>query len=214
MRRTNIQKSGIFYPSWILVLAVCLPAVTLSAQNNNNKSNKDNQPKVNINVHRKYDKNGNEVGYDSTYTWSWSSNGMPSDSTMRSMEKNFGMNFSFNFPDDEMFGPGFFGNDSIMGQGGMNDSLLSKNFGNIPFGQFGPSNGQSLEQYFQNLDKHLQQLFGDEFNGENDFFKDFPDHFQQKPLIPGVKNDSIPPQKQQNNYRHHTETDNYNSIKM
>jgi hypothetical protein len=207
MRHANFKKSGKFHLSMMMVLAVCLPAVTLSAQNNNKKN--DNQPKVNINVHRKYDKKGNEVGYDSTYTWSWSSNGsMPSDSMMRSMEKNFGMNFSSGFPNEEMFGPGFFGNDSLMGQGEPNDSLMSRSFGG-----FGPMAGQSMDKYFRNMDKHLQQIFGDEFNGENDFFKDFQDHLQQKPLIPGVKNDSIPAQKQQNNYKHHPKADNYNIIK-
>lgn len=40
--------------------------------------NTENQPKVNINVNKQFDENGNIVRYDSTYSWSWSN-----------MEENF-----------------------------------------------------------------------------------------------------------------------------
>jgi len=53
----------------ILFLSLILISITLKAQENTAK-----KPDVNIKVNREFDKNGNVLKYDSTYTWSWSGN--------------------------------------------------------------------------------------------------------------------------------------------
>ncbi len=63
-------------------------------------------PKVHIEVHRKCDKNGNIVEYDSSYYYSWSSEGnsMINDSAGKEFERYFGF---FNFPDNDFFADSF-----------------------------------------------------------------------------------------------------------
>jgi hypothetical protein len=64
-----------------------------------NRDSISNQPRVDIHVKKQKDQNGNIIGYDSTYTSTWSNNGeMPEniDSIFRSMQKHFSGNFSFN----------------------------------------------------------------------------------------------------------------------
>ncbi len=58
-----------------------------------------NQPKVTSKVNKRYDKNGNLIGYDSTYTWSYSSKSVKpgrhvdADSVWDSFKRQFNMGF-------------------------------------------------------------------------------------------------------------------------
>ncbi len=59
----------------LLFVLVMLTAglTTVSAQNLIDTTQMDgNKPKIRIKVNKIYDENGNVVGYDSTYAWSWS----------------------------------------------------------------------------------------------------------------------------------------------
>ena len=60
----------------------------------------DNKPKVEIDVKKQYDENGNITGYDSSYSWTWQGYQIHPgdlDSIFSRLNKNFDK-FSFHFP--------------------------------------------------------------------------------------------------------------------
>ncbi len=73
------------------------------------------QPKVDIKVNKKYDEDGNLIGYDSTYTWSYST--IQGDSTFINADtvySEFSPLFNQQFPEfDNSFKRGFFDMDSL-----------------------------------------------------------------------------------------------------
>ncbi len=73
------------------------------------------KPKVDIKVNKKYDEEGNLIGYDSTYTWSYST--IHGDSTFvnaDSVYSEFSPLFNRQFPGfDNSFKNGFFDMDSL-----------------------------------------------------------------------------------------------------
>ena len=73
------------------------------------------KPKVDIKVNKKFDEDGNLIGYDSTYTWSYSS--IQGDSAFvnaDSVYSEFSPLFKQQFPDiGNSFKNGFFGMDSL-----------------------------------------------------------------------------------------------------
>jgi hypothetical protein len=123
----NVNKFGIHSISGVFigfVTALMVITVNIRAQEElkgNKLQDSIKGPKVDIQVNKKTDKNGNITQYDSTYTWSWNSNGrLPArvDSVMRSMQEQ--LHFGFNRDLSARLY-----NDSLM----FNDSaFLSKNF--------------------------------------------------------------------------------------
>jgi len=84
----------------ILLLVVLFSANIIYAQNNNQSN-----PKVDIKVTKKTDKNGNIVSYDSTYVKTWTSSNVSSvemDSLMREFNSQFG---SIDLNDNDFFQP-------------------------------------------------------------------------------------------------------------
>ena len=82
MRSKSVLLRTIFY--FQLMLALMLLALgiitTANAQDLNGSNNIHSpQPKVNIQVHKEKDANGNLVRYDSVYTWSYSNGTIPAD---------------------------------------------------------------------------------------------------------------------------------------
>ena len=64
-----------------------------------NSSPESKQPKVSIDVKRETDERGNVIRYDSTYTWSYSSDGTQSDVSVDSVMAAFRKQFDSAFPD-------------------------------------------------------------------------------------------------------------------
>jgi hypothetical protein len=127
-------------------LIVALTSITLACQNNRqadpetkNRSTalRDslNKPKVNIQVNKHYDDNGNVVGFDSTYTSFYSNvegDTLKMDSLMRSFDSHFdiGKTSFFNkgidslFFNDSLRYPDFFHNDFFLKRYELNDSYF------------------------------------------------------------------------------------------
>ena len=117
----------------IIAAMVSLLTVSCNGQTRNadKKTNDKNKPDVNIKVNRKYDKNGNVISYDSTYSSVYSNfknDTLKRDSIMRSFEN--GMNQKFSFSDDPFFKDFFFG-DSVKGNDFFSRGFFSNRFKNI-----------------------------------------------------------------------------------
>ncbi|MCF8371167.1 MAG: hypothetical protein K9H64_06080 [Bacteroidales bacterium] len=134
-----------------------------------------NEPKEDIKVNREYDENGNMIRYDSTYTWSWSSNGENESipDSMFQFNNGFG-NFSI-FDMDSLFQqfntmmPGTMFPDSMF----FNDPFFQ---GVDPFGNFGPD----IHSLF---DDHFQQFFNHPFfnqPGNNQNYNQWMDQYKQQ----------------------------------
>lgn len=106
------------------------------------KNQNANEPKVHIDVNKEFDEQGNVTRYDSTYVWTWSSDGniqqMP-DSMLQQMMKEWNM-------------PGFdmFANDPFFN---LNDSLMMNPFGNMPFFD------DRIEQLLEQQQRMMEELF-------------------------------------------------------
>lgn len=110
------------------IMSICLSLLLLTGCNAQTEKSKitstgkdtASQPKVSWKVNKQYDDKGNVIGYDSTYTWSYSSSSgknvpVAADSVMNS----FRLQFNQLFPD--MFNNSF-------GSPVWNDSLLYNDF--------------------------------------------------------------------------------------
>jgi hypothetical protein len=108
----------------LLLLATC--TISCNAQyNQNEKQQKQitvdaNKPKISWKVNKKYDDKGNLIGYDSSYTWTYSAKGgkvhsIEADSVMAAFKKQFNAEF-----------PSFFNKD--FGNPVWSDSLFYKDF--------------------------------------------------------------------------------------
>ncbi|MGE5393093.1 MAG: hypothetical protein ACM3P1_00040 [Candidatus Saccharibacteria bacterium] len=143
---------------YILLLALSVMVIiTIVAQNpKSDKTQKPkNSPKEDIKVNREYDEKGNLIKFDSTYSYSFSSDTTLKDFNFKDFPDPFGMNFNF-----------------------FNDSDFNKSF----FKDFDPSMFQSLRQNQDSLIKkfhkgHNLHLKNDStmqsFNGLDEFFNQF-----------------------------------------
>lgn len=80
------------------IVALCISAVSCSAQNNSDKTTEKGKPNTNVEVNKHYDEFGNLIGYDSSYTWSYKSSSGDSvwvnaDSVMNSFREHFNTTF-------------------------------------------------------------------------------------------------------------------------
>jgi hypothetical protein len=134
----------------VFVLAVFSQNISGQKQDNPAKEN-GNKPKVDIKVNKETDKDGNITRYDSTYSWSWSSDGNTPenvDSVFNSMRSHFFRNSIFN---DSLFlsmpldlkVP--FYNDSTL------DSYFESDFFNNGFG--------NMEKLFREHNKLMEKYF-------------------------------------------------------
>lgn len=139
-------RAGCLFTTIILVAMLTVVATSCShdsrGQNNTSikknsatASDSANQPKVNIQVNRKYDDKGNLIGFDSTYSSYYSNiqdDTSRMDSLMKGFDKYFGSNYSrmfdqqFNtlFFNDSLRYPDFFHNDFFMKRYELNDKYL------------------------------------------------------------------------------------------
>ncbi len=127
--------------------------VIISNSNNTHAQNKsESKPDVHINVNREFDKDGNITKYDSTYTWSWSSDG----------GQNINDSISAKFPDiinNKMFFKNPFSNQFSF----FNDTTLFDN--DLMFGNF--------EKQMQDMIQRQQQMF-------DEIYKQLPDSIENK----------------------------------
>lgn len=146
------MKKMIFIAGFLLV------SVITYAQNksDNVKYTKPGNPKVHYNVHKVYDKNGNLISYDSTYSWSYHHGSMGKSIDVDSVMRKFMPYFRQNFPnaDTKSMRQHFLGSpDSAM----ILDFFNNKNF-------FDQWQGQLFN--FQQQIKEMDSL-------RNRFFKQF-----------------------------------------
>jgi hypothetical protein len=151
----------------LVAIAFSLLMMSCNGQTRSGDSQKisdANKPKVSIRVNKKYDKNGNVIGYDSTYSSVYSNvknDTIMRDSLMRIFDKK-------NLFTSEPFFKHFFADDSAM------NDLLSKDFLSKSFGN-----------NIGNIDSMLQgmNMFKDDF---------FKNHFDMPGVLeaPGQKKNS------------------------
>lgn len=153
------MKTNIF----ILVLSLVV-VYNCNAQSNNNSKN---QPKTDYKVNKEYDENGNLIRYDSTYTYSYSSNGNDAmnDSVFNEFQKHFNQRFSFS-------------NDPFFNNFLFQDSLMDKEFFSNDF----------FENHYRNNMEMFSKLFNDMDMMKNDYFNNQP---QQTPENSEKKEEKI-----------------------
>ena len=124
------------------IFAMLLVSVLLLNQNNLFAQQKEgtqgtNKPQIHINVHKKTDKNGNIIGYDSTYTYYYKNDGNSNP------PKGFNPDSVFNH----------------MGDNFMNNGFFSNPFANDPFFQGFDNNMMPLFQNMDSLMNHFLNQF-------------------------------------------------------
>ena len=135
----------------MFVAVLLLGAMSCDAQTEKNKTMQSSgtdtaqdKPQVSWKVNKKYDEKGNLVGYDSTYTWSYSSKGgkmqpVAMDSIMTQFRKHFDTEF-----------PSVFGNS--FGEAVWSDSLFEKDFASPDYFM------RRWEQQHFDMRKMMQQM--------------------------------------------------------
>jgi len=110
------------------------------------------KPKINYKVSKKYDKNGNLISEDSTYSYIYS-NGNISEKMQQKIYKQFKNEMSQKFPDiQNNFFDSFFGNNDI------NDSIFKNNF-------------YSPNYFFKNQNKQIRRMLKQMDSVKNNFYK-------------------------------------------
>ncbi len=118
----------IFSVKIIILLVFVFISFNIQSQNIElPNQNKNNEPDVHINVNRELDNNGNVIRYDSTYTWSWSSDGtkgMQGNIINDSIDVRFFNQFdNINQFDDPFFSLFGFSNDSLTNNNSVNSNF-------------------------------------------------------------------------------------------
>ena len=126
----------------ITVFMLCtLQEINAQSINKEKDSAKKDQPKVDVKVNRKYDKDGNLIEFDSTYSAYYSTLGndtLKFDSIMHSFRQYFDFNYPVvvkqhfdNIFDDSLWENDFFKHDFFSHQFMRNDEFLKKMFEDI-----------------------------------------------------------------------------------
>lgn len=161
---------------YILLLALSVMVIiTIVAQNpKSDKTQKPkNSPKEDIKVNREYDEKGNLIKFDSTYSYSFSSDTTLKDFNFKDFPDPFGM--SFNFFNDSDFNQSFFKDFDPFMFHSLNphqDSLINKMHKEHHF----MFKNDSTMQSFRDLDEFFNQFQGfpnDSSSNGQSFFKEF-----------------------------------------
>ncbi|MBE0651266.1 MAG: hypothetical protein IH595_10545 [Bacteroidales bacterium] len=88
----------------IFIAGLLLTSVIVFAKNKQDtvKYTKPGNPKIQYNVHKVYDKNGNLIRYDSTYSWSYHHNSQGRQIDVDSVFRKFMPYFRQNFPNSDV----------------------------------------------------------------------------------------------------------------
>jgi len=114
-----------------------------------------NSPKTNIKVNKEYDKQGNLIRYDSTYSYSYSNmetDTIFNDSIFSSFRDHF--NHRFLFSEDPFF-KDFFFQDSVMKDDFFNDDFFMKRF---------RENINQMDNLFQEMDSVKNEFYKRQMN--------------------------------------------------
>lgn len=113
---------------FLLAVAIFLGLINCWGQNKEKDTVMINQPNTDIKVNKEYDDNGNLIRYDSTYSYSYSSDGtdsLMSDSVMNIFKEHFNKQF---LSSDDPFMKDFFFPDSISKDDFFDDDFFTKRF--------------------------------------------------------------------------------------
>lgn len=111
------------------------------------------KPKTNYSVHKEYDKYGNLISVDSTYSYIYS-NGNLTGKMQKKIFKQFKSELSTKFPGlHDSFFDNFFGDENI------NDSIFKDNF-------------YSPNYFFKNQNKHITRMLKQMDSIKNSFYKE------------------------------------------
>ncbi len=147
----------------IISVAILMTLLSCKGQiNNNGKQLKDSLPQTNIKVNKEYDKNGNLIKYDSTYSTYYSSvksNSILKDSIFNNFKNQF--NKSYYFSNQPFFKNSFF-----------EDSLLMYDFYKKDFfyNRF-KNNMEHMDSLFRGMDKMKNDFFSKQFKNDPDYMK-------------------------------------------
>jgi hypothetical protein len=141
MSKYDIKLNPVFRRIWKTLTMLIIPGLfsCTYAQSVDQGTNqkKNNEPDVHISVNRELDNNGNVTRYDSTYSWSWSSDGS------QPVPQNFFLNDSNQI--------GFFDKNIFF-----DDSLINQSFNDPVFNNF--------EKQMQEMMQRQQQMMNEFFS--------------------------------------------------
>jgi hypothetical protein len=137
----------------IIISIVLFAVVNTFSQNKENETKKSANhaiPQTNIKVNKEYDKNGNIIKYDSTYTSYYSnieSDSIMNDSIFNDFKKNFNDKYFFS---NEPFFNNYFFRDSIMRNDFNDKDFFYKEF---------RSNMEQMDKLFWDMDSVKNEFF-------------------------------------------------------
>jgi hypothetical protein len=143
----------------IIALAVSMTLMSCNGQTKEvNKQNKDISPQTNIKVNKQYDKNGNIIKYDSTYS-SYYSNIKGDTSLKDSIFRNFKNRFNQSY---------FFSNQPFFDNFFFEDTLLKYDFYKKDFfyNRF-RNNMEQMDSLFRGMDEMKNDFFNKQLKSEN-----------------------------------------------
>lgn len=143
---------------WMLFIAVTLVLSSCNGQEKKNKNNKlsdvKNAPKEDIKVNKEYDKDGNLIRYDSTYTYFYSNienDTIAEDSIFNNFKNMFDLKYPFSY--SPYFNDLFF-EDSLMKYDFYKEDFFTKRF---------LQNMEQTEKMFQEMDSIKNKYFMEQF---------------------------------------------------
>jgi hypothetical protein len=135
----------------IISLSLLLVLISCIGQTKKTDSQNDvNKPKTSIDVKKKYDKNGNVVQYDSSYSYVYSNikgNDRLRDSILNSFRNDFNEKYFFS---NEPFFKNFFFDDSLMNRDFFRNDYFFKHF---------RSNMDRMNSLFEGMDSVKNEFF-------------------------------------------------------
>lgn len=141
--KTGSNKSRLL----LLFVLILLTLPGFAQKNTESNSESNNQPNVDIKVNREFDKDGNVIRYDSTYSWSWTSGGeqfFPTELFNDSLHSFF-FNQNKDFFGETYFDPFGFSTDTI--------------FNNFSSPEIKAMHRQMMEM-LENQQKMIEEMFG------------------------------------------------------
>ncbi len=142
----------------LFVLLISTGCSAQEKKNSQNENMKKNSPKTNIVVNKQYDKNGNLIKYDSTYSSFYTN--VQGDSTLAdSSFLSFQKNFLENFPNmQKPYLDNMFFNDSLLNYDFYKKDFFTKRF------QF---NRDRFDKLFEKMDSLKNDFYENYFKKEN-----------------------------------------------
>jgi hypothetical protein len=147
----------------IISVAILMTLLSCKGQiNNNGKQLKDSLPQTNIKVNKEYDKNGNLIKYDSTYSTYYSSvksNSILKDSIFNNFKNQFNKSYYFS---NQPFFKNFFFEDSLLMYDFYKKDFFYNRFKN---------NMEHMDSLFRGMDKMKNDFFSKQFKNDPDYMK-------------------------------------------